>query len=168
MSLKLLKISMHSAHSFFGHRLTTWHLRLLIKALHHMKTVSTWISMYCLWREDSFTVNTLLSYSIIFVSCMCRSVKMYCRFCLIKWISLYVFYVCNLYFLLAIIGPPIIFLSGCGHCLNISISLPSESMKVDQTASVLYSVSFNISWKKAGQNEVSIPVKIVFLCAQTE
>ncbi len=87
---------------------------------------------------------------------------MYCRFCLIKWISLYVFYVCNLYFLLAIIGPPIIFLSGCGHCLNISISLPSESMKVDQLHRFYNSVSFNISWKKAGQNEVSIPVKIVF------
>ncbi len=65
-------------------------------------------------------------------------------------------------FLLAIIGPPIIFLSGCGHCLNISISLPSESMKVDQLHRFYNSVSFNISWKKAGQNEVSIPVKIVF------
>ncbi|XP_058642537.1 cytokine receptor family member b1 isoform X2 [Onychostoma macrolepis] len=54
-----------------------------------------------------------------------------------------------------IIGPPIIFLSGCGHCLNISISLPSESRKVDQLHPFYNSVSFNISWKKAGQNEAN-------------
>ncbi|XP_016295395.1 cytokine receptor family member b1 [Sinocyclocheilus anshuiensis] len=54
-----------------------------------------------------------------------------------------------------IIGPPIIFLSGCGHCLNISISVPSESRKVDQLHPFYNSVSFNISWKKAGQNEVN-------------
>uniref|UniRef100_A0A672MIZ9 Interleukin-10 receptor subunit beta-like n=1 Tax=Sinocyclocheilus grahami TaxID=75366 RepID=A0A672MIZ9_SINGR len=57
-----------------------------------------------------------------------------------------------------IIGPPIIFLSGCGHCLNISISVPSESSKVDQLHPFYNSVSFDISWKKAGQNDVSIPI----------
>lgn len=54
-----------------------------------------------------------------------------------------------------IIGPPIIFLSGCGNCLKISISLPSESKKVDQLHPFYDSVSFNISWKKAGQNEAN-------------
>ncbi|XP_073702305.1 cytokine receptor family member b1 isoform X2 [Garra rufa] len=54
-----------------------------------------------------------------------------------------------------IIGPPIIFLSGCGDCLNISISLPSESRKIDQLYRFYTSVSFDISWKKAGQKEVN-------------
>lgn len=128
-----------------------------------MKTVSTWISMCCLWREDCFTVNTftVIQYFLCQFACAGRS-RYTVVFCLIKWISLYVFYACHFNFLLAIIGPPIIFLSGRGHCLNISISLPSESMKVDQLHPFYNSVSFNISWKKAGQNEVSIPVKGVF------
>ncbi|KAK2905438.1 hypothetical protein Q8A67_007237 [Cirrhinus molitorella] len=54
-----------------------------------------------------------------------------------------------------IIGPPIIFLSGCGDCLNISISLPSESRKIDQLRQFYTSVSFDISWKKAGQKEAN-------------
>lgn len=61
-----------------------------------------------------------------------------------------------------IIGPPVIFLSGCGDCLNISISLPNESRKKDQLLQFYNSVLFNISWKKHGKNEVrqiSIPSK---------
>ncbi|XP_056320801.1 cytokine receptor family member b1 isoform X2 [Danio aesculapii] len=61
-----------------------------------------------------------------------------------------------------IIGPPVIFLSGCGDCLNISISLPNESRKKDQLRQFYNSVSFSISWKKHGNNEVrqiSIPSK---------
>lgn len=77
---------------------------------------------------------------------------MYCIY------SMYLFF----YFFLAIIGPPIIFLSGCGDCLNISISLPSESSKVDQLHQFYNSVNFDINWKEAGENEVSIPVKGVF------
>lgn len=54
-----------------------------------------------------------------------------------------------------IIGPPIIFMSGCGDCLNISISLPSESMKIDHLHPFYNSVSFDISWKKSGQKEAN-------------
>ncbi|XP_050974970.1 cytokine receptor family member b1 [Labeo rohita] len=52
-----------------------------------------------------------------------------------------------------IIGPPIIFLSGCGDCLNISISLPSESRK--ELRQFYTHVFFDISWKKAGQKEAN-------------
>lgn len=126
-----------------------------------MKTVSTWISMCCLWREDSFTVNTFTESYFLCQFAVCRSVKIYCSFLSYK-MDFIVCVLCIYLFFLAIIGPPIIFLSGCGHCLNISISLPSESRKVDQLHPFYNSVSFNISWKKAGQNEVSIPVKGVF------
>lgn len=53
-----------------------------------------------------------------------------------------------------IIGPPVIFLSGCGDCLNISISLPNESRKDDKLRRFYNSVSYSISWKKHGNNEV--------------
>ncbi|XP_042586520.1 cytokine receptor family member b1 isoform X1 [Cyprinus carpio] len=55
-----------------------------------------------------------------------------------------------------IIGPPIIFLSGCGDCLNISISLPSESSEVDQLHQFYNSVNFDINWKEAGENEANL------------
>lgn len=65
----------------------------------------------------------------------------------------------------AIIGPPVVSLSGCGDCLNITISLPIEGPKITKQIIQFYnSVSFSISWKKAGQSEVSVPVGGVFLC----
>ncbi|XP_048048613.1 cytokine receptor family member b1 [Megalobrama amblycephala] len=55
-----------------------------------------------------------------------------------------------------IIGPPVISLSGCGDCLNITISLPIEGPKItEQMRQFHNSMTFNISWKKAGQTEVS-------------
>ncbi|KAK7153552.1 hypothetical protein R3I94_007056 [Phoxinus phoxinus] len=52
-----------------------------------------------------------------------------------------------------IIGPPIISLSGCENCLNISISLPVDTTITEQMRQFYRSGSFNISWKKAGQSE---------------
>ncbi|CAM4608547.1 unnamed protein product [Leuciscus chuanchicus] len=52
-----------------------------------------------------------------------------------------------------IIGPPIISLSGNESYLNISISLPGETTATKQIRQFYRSVSFNISWKKAGQSE---------------
>ncbi|XP_051763029.1 cytokine receptor family member b1 isoform X6 [Ctenopharyngodon idella] len=55
-----------------------------------------------------------------------------------------------------IIGPPVVSLSGCGDCLNITISLPIEGPKITKRILQFYnSVSFSISWKKAGQSEAN-------------
>ncbi|XP_051564083.1 uncharacterized protein LOC127446839 isoform X2 [Myxocyprinus asiaticus] len=53
----------------------------------------------------------------------------------------------------AIIGPPTVHLSGCGDCLKIKISLPKGSGKKDQLLQFYTSVSFKVSWKKAGENK---------------
>ncbi|XP_067299113.1 cytokine receptor family member b1 [Pseudorasbora parva] len=53
-----------------------------------------------------------------------------------------------------ILGPPIVVLSGCGGCLNISISLPFETTMTNELRQFYNSLSFNISWKKAEKNEV--------------
>ncbi|XP_052004920.1 cytokine receptor family member b1 [Xyrauchen texanus] len=50
-----------------------------------------------------------------------------------------------------IIGPPTIHLSGCGDCLKINISLPKGSKKKHRLLEFYNSVSFNLSWKKAGE-----------------
>ncbi|XP_051565770.1 interferon alpha/beta receptor 2-like [Myxocyprinus asiaticus] len=52
-----------------------------------------------------------------------------------------------------IIGPPTIHLSGCGDCLKINISLPKGSGKKHQLLEFYNSVSFNVSWKKAGEQK---------------
>ncbi|XP_056104719.1 cytokine receptor family member b1 [Rhinichthys klamathensis goyatoka] len=52
-----------------------------------------------------------------------------------------------------IIGPPVISLSGCGNCLNISISPPRETPVTQHITRFYNSIEFRISWKKAGQSE---------------
>ncbi|XP_057192575.1 cytokine receptor family member b1 isoform X2 [Triplophysa rosa] len=59
-----------------------------------------------------------------------------------------------------VIGPPTVFLSGCGDCLKINVSLPRGSGKKNDLDRFYNSVDFNLSWKKAGEenaNQVIIP-----------
>lgn len=134
--------SIHAAFSVFGHRLTTQHHRKLKKVLHPMKTVSTWTSGG--WCDASHI------------------------FCFSCFSELLTFKMALILLCLAIIGPPVISLSGYENCLNISISLPVETTITDQMRQFYKSVSFNISWKKAGQSEVSAPVGEVFICVCSE
>ncbi|XP_056611712.1 cytokine receptor family member b1 [Triplophysa dalaica] len=53
-----------------------------------------------------------------------------------------------------VIGPPTVFLSGCGDCLKINVSLPRGSGKKNDLDQFYNSVYFNLNWKKAGEEKV--------------
>lgn len=88
-------------------------------------------------------------------------------FCFSCFSELLTFKMALILLCLAIIGPPVISLSGYENYLNISISLPVETTITDQMRQFYKSVSFNISWKKAGQSEVFVSAQKVTVVAKS-